>query len=89
LFGSLDSVVPTLDEVRISIQYAQFQAIRKDTADEVHNHARYLFQIARKAPGSNSFEKYKSIFKTPEGPPLSIEEKIKVQFLLSTILIYQ
>ena len=67
LFGSLDSVVPTLDEVRISIQYGQFQAIRKDNADEVHNHAKYLFQIARKAPGSNSFEKYKAVFKTPEG----------------------
>ena len=67
LFGSLDSVVPTLDEVRVSIQYGQFQAIRKDNADEVHNHAKYLFQIARKAPGSNSFEKYKAVFKTPEG----------------------
>ena len=51
LFGSLDSVVPTLDEVRISIQYPQFQAIRRDNGDEIHNYARYLFQIARKAPG--------------------------------------
>lgn len=67
LFGSLDSVVPTLDEVRISIQYPQLQAIRRDNGDEVHNHAKYLFQIARKAPGATSFEKYKSVFKTPEG----------------------
>ena len=67
MFGSLDSVVPTLDEVRVSIQYPQFQAIRRDNGDEVHNHAKYLFQIARKAPGSNSFEKYKAVFKTSEG----------------------
>ena len=56
-----------LDEVRISIQHPQFQAIRRDNGDEIHNYARYLFQIARKAPGSNSFEKYKAVFKTPEG----------------------
>ncbi len=67
MFGSLDSVVPTLDEVRISIQYGQFQAIKKQNGDEIQNHAVYLFRIARKAPGATSFENYKAVFKTPQG----------------------
>jgi predicted phage tail protein len=66
-FSTNPDVVKSLDEVRISIGYSSLQAIRKDTGDDIYNHAKYLFQIARKAPGATGFEKYKHAFKSADG----------------------
>ena len=66
-FSTNPDVVKSLDEVRISIGYSSLQAIRKDNGDDIYNHAKYLFQIARKAPGATGFEKYKYAFKSADG----------------------
>ena len=65
--GGSTSVVPTLDEVRIGIQYNQFMAINKSNGDEYSNNAVYLFQIARKAPGQTSFGPWQNAFKNLQG----------------------
>lgn len=66
-FSVNPDVVKSLDEVRISIGYNSLQAVRKDNGDDIYNHAKYLFQIARKAPGATGFEKYKHAFKSADG----------------------
>lgn len=66
-FSTNPDVVKSLDEVRISIAYNSLQAIRKDNGDDIHNYAKYLIQIARKAPGASGFEKYKGAFRNADG----------------------
>jgi len=72
IFGDLNSVVPTLDEVRISIAYPRLQSIRKDNGDDTTNYAHYLIQIARKAPGATGFEAYKHAFTSADGTSVGI-----------------